>query len=175
MFSIQRPRTAIPPMYGIGRISTGVFCQQTPGQQRYRGFTLSFSQSPPLTHSIVCRSRTSAADIVASHYRCCCTVERANRRYIQSSKRLSKTSRDVHRPGANWRRINAARRDRVRFLISLSLCLNELNLPGPCLVLQIRQKPHFKQSLLVRYRKTYSTCRPACRSRPPQQRRRLRL
>ena len=104
-FSIRQRRIAIRPMCEIGRISTGVFCQQTPEQQRYRRSCVNFLPPLPLIHysPLVCRPRTSTADIVTSHNRCPCVTQRTNRRSVQSRKCLSKTSRDIHRPGANRR------------------------------------------------------------------------
>lgn len=107
-------------MYEIGHISTGVFCPQTQERQRYRSSCVNFYRRSRSNLGIVCRPRTPTTDIFAAHHRCSSTSQRANRRSIQSRKRLSKASCDVHWPRENRRRINAAQRSRVGYLFSLS-------------------------------------------------------
>lgn len=120
----------------------------------------------PLIPGIVCRPRTSTADIVASHYRCSCTSQRANRRSVQSRKRLSKTSRDIHRPGTNRRRINATQRSRVSYL-SLFACRQNKTERLDSIALPIRQRPHFKRSRRDKSRKICSTSTTSHRREQP--------
>lgn len=64
---------------------------------------------------VVRRSCTSATDLLASHHCCACATQRVNRRDLEPSGRISETYRNVHRPGTDRRRSNAAQRDRVSF------------------------------------------------------------
>jgi hypothetical protein len=127
-----------------------------PGQQRYQGFCVSFCYHSRSYAIIVCCPCTSTTDIVASHHRCSSTSQRAHRRSIQPRKCLSKTSRDIHRPGKNRRRINAAQRGRVSYL-SLFAPAHKTKLSVCSTALPIRQRPHFRRSRRDRSRKICST------------------
>jgi hypothetical protein len=127
-----------------------------PGAAKVSRFLRQFLLPQPLIRDIVCCARTSTTDIVASHHRCSSTSQRANRRSIQSRKCLSKTSRDIHRPGTNRRRINAAQRGRVSYL-SLFAPAHKTKLSVCSIALPIRQRPHFRRSRRDRSRKICST------------------